>query len=125
MLDVDPYLFQISSINRGAALMSDTTATLSAPNALPPTQKQILFARKLSLQSNALLPWNVQQDRRSLSRWIDAQKANLRGSDAASRPTSKQVAFAERLATVKRTNVPDACFQDRLMMSRWIDSHKI
>src|SRR6056297_1258061 len=78
---------------------------------------------KSSMRANAVLPWQAQQDRRALSRWIDEQKAVARNSDAARRPTSKQVAFAERLAAMKRTNVPDECFQDRLLMSRWIDSH--
>lgn len=104
--------------------MSDTATMMPASGTLPPTEKQILYARQLAMQANAILPWQAQQDRRALSRWIDAQKASAQASDAARRPTSKQVAFAERLAAIKRTNVPDECFQDRLMLSRWIDSHK-
>ena len=103
--------------------MSDAADLHRAPTALPPTQKQILYARQLALQANAVLPWQAQQDRRALSHWIDEQKAIARNSDAARRPTSKQVAFAERLAAMKRTHVPDECFQDRQLMSRWIDSH--
>ena len=104
--------------------MSDVAELYHAPTVLPPTQKQILYARQLALQANAVLPWQAQQDRRALSRWIDAQEASAQASDAAGRPTSKQVAFAERLAAIKRTNVPDECFQDRQMLSRWIESHK-
>jgi hypothetical protein len=124
MIDTIPDLFQIGSVNKGAAPMSDSAASYAPPMALPPTSKQILFARQLAMQTGAVLPWQVQQDRRALSRWIDAQKACALNSDAAHRPTSKQVAFAERLATIKRTNVPDECFRDRQMLSRWIDSHK-
>ena len=43
------------------------------PFALPATQKQIAYARSLALKNQTLLPWEVQQDRRSLSAWIDAQ----------------------------------------------------
>lgn len=104
--------------------MSDTATMMPAPGTLPPTEKQILYARQLAMQTNAILSWQAQQDRRALSRWIDAQKASAQVSDAARRPTSKQVAFAECLAAIKRTNVPDECFQDRQMLRRWIDSHK-
>jgi hypothetical protein len=84
----------------------------------------MLYARSLALQTNAVLPWQVQQDRRALSRWIDAQRKTYATSDAAQRPSSKQVAFAERLAAARRLRVPDECFQDRRAMSRWIDSHR-
>ena len=45
----------------------------STANALPATPKQIAYARALALRNQTLLPWKVQQDRRSLSAWIDAQ----------------------------------------------------
>ena len=41
--------------------MSDTAF------ALPVTPKQIAYARSLALRNQTLLPWDVQQDRRSLS----------------------------------------------------------
>tara|TARA_R110001632_G_C11151045_1_gene397392 strand:+ start:341 stop:505 length:165 start_codon:yes stop_codon:yes gene_type:complete len=41
--------------------------------ALPATPKQIAYARSLALRDQRLLPWEVQQDRRSLSAWIDVQ----------------------------------------------------
>ena len=45
----------------------------SSTYALPATPKQIAYARALALRNQTLLPWEVQQDRRSLSAWIDAQ----------------------------------------------------
>lgn len=94
----------------------------AAPFALPATERQIAYARSLALRNQSLLPWEIQQDRRSLSAWIEAQ-AKLKPSDPG-QPTSKQVAFAERLARVKRRAVPDQCFRDRQLLSRWIDSNK-
>ncbi len=41
---------------------------------LPATPKQIAYARALALRNQTLLPWEVQQDRRSLSAWIDGNK---------------------------------------------------
>ena len=41
--------------------------------ALPATPRQIAYARSLALRNQTLLPWEIQQDRRSLSAWIDAQ----------------------------------------------------
>lgn len=72
--------------------------------------------------NQSLLPWEVQQDRRSLSAWIETQ-AKLKPADT-SHPTSKQVAFAERLARIKRRAVPDECFRDRGLMSKWIDGNR-
>ena len=97
--------------------MESTTYALSA------TPKQIAYARLLALRNQTLLPWEVQQDRRSLSVWIDAQ-AKLNPGAQDSRPTSKQVAFAERLARIKRRAVPDECFRDKGLMSKWIDGNK-
>ena len=93
-----------------------------SPEQLPVTQKQITFARKLAAQNQVILPWDVQQDRRALSLWIDAQTKMAPMLD--SRPTSKQVAFAERIARAKRRPVPDECYRDRELMSRWITSNK-
>ncbi|MGQ0566182.1 MAG: hypothetical protein ACT4OK_14090 [Gemmobacter sp.] len=93
-----------------------------APLALPVTERQIAYARSLALRNQSLLPWDVQQDRRSLSAWIEAQ-AKLKPSES-NRPTSKQVAFAERLARIKRRAVPDECFRDRELMSQWIDGNR-
>ena len=95
----------------------------STTYALPATPKQIAYARALALRTQTLLPWEVQQDRRSLSAWIDAQ-AKLNPGAQDSRPTSKQVAFAERLARIKRRAVPDECFLDKGLMSKWIDGNK-
>ncbi|WP_170565993.1 hypothetical protein [Ruegeria atlantica] len=90
--------------------------------ALPATQKQLAYARKIAERQNVALPWEALQDRRQLSQWIDTQLATPRACDT--RPSSKQVAFAERIARIKRSAVPDECFRDRTLMSRWIDSNK-
>lgn len=92
------------------------------PTALPATPKQIAFARRIAEQQNLVLPWEIQQDRKLISAWIDTQLAALRLHDT--RPSSKQVAFAERIARIRRRAVPDECFRDRSLMSRWIDSNK-
>ena len=96
--------------------ISETHATL------PATAKQLAYARKIAELQNVVLPWEIQQDRRALSQWIDTQRSAPRARDT--RPSSKQVAFAERIARIKRSAVPDACFRDRTLMSRWIDSNK-
>ena len=94
----------------------------AATFALHATERQIAYARSLALKNQSLLPWEVQQDRRSLSAWIEAQ-TKLKPADTG-QPTSKQVAFAERLARIKRRAVPDECFRDRQLLSRWIDSNR-
>lgn len=92
--------------------------------ALPTTPRQIAYARSLALRNQTLLPWQVQQDRRALSAWIDAQARMKPAADTDSRPSSKQVAFAERLARIKQRAVPDECFRDRGLMSKWIDGNR-
>ena len=92
--------------------------------ALPATPRQIAYARSLALRNQTLLPWEIQQDRRSLSAWIDAQTQMKPLSALDSLPSSKQVAFAERLARIKRRAVPDECFRDKGLMSKWIDGNK-
>ncbi len=92
--------------------------------ALPATPRQISFARSLALRNQTLLPWEIQQDRRSLSAWIDAQAQMKPLSALDSLPSSKQVAFAERLACIKRRAVPDECFRDKGLMSKWIDGNR-
>ncbi|RUS65218.1 hypothetical protein EGN72_00865 [Pseudorhodobacter sp. E13] len=92
--------------------------------ALPATPKQIAYARALAFRNQTLLPWDVQQDMRSLSAWIEAQARLKPVSEFDRRPTSKQVAFAEKLARIKRRAVPDECFRDKGLMSKWIDGNK-
>ena len=86
--------------------------------ALPVTPRQIAYARSLALRNQTLLPWEVQQDRRSLSAWIDAQAQMKPLLALDSLPSSKQVAFAERIARIKRRAVPDECFRDKGLMSK-------
>ena len=96
----------------------------AATFALPATERQIAYARSLALKNQTQLPWEVQQDRRALSSWIDAQ-ARLKPVSALDQlPSSKQVAFAERLARIKRRAVPDECFRDKGLMSKWIDGNR-
>jgi hypothetical protein len=92
--------------------------------AMPVTPKQIAYARSLALKNQTLLPWEVQQDRRALSAWIEAQAQLKPVADIDRLPTSKQVAFAERLARIKRRAVPDECFRDKGLMSKWIDGNR-
>ncbi|WP_127902296.1 hypothetical protein [Solirhodobacter olei] len=93
------------------------------PFPLPVTARQIAYARSLALRNRTNLPWEVQQDRRSLSAWIEDQ-VKLPPAPINHLPSSKQVAFAERLARIKRRTVPDECFRDRGLMSKWIDGNK-
>ena len=93
------------------------------PATQPATDKQIGYARQLSVRNGAPMPDGIAGDRAALSRWIDAQK-RAAPSQFAAYPSSKQVAFAERIARLKRAQVPPECFRDRGLMSRWIDSNK-
>ena len=89
--------------------------------ALPVTPKQFAYARSLALKNQTLLPWEVQQDRRALSSWIDAQ-ARLKPVSALDQlPSSKQVAFAERLARIKRRAVPGAKAEHIANVAGWAD----
>jgi hypothetical protein len=92
--------------------------------ALPATPRQIAYARALALRNQTLLPSDVQQDRRSLSAWIDAQARLKPAAEIDRLPSSRQVAFAERLARIKRRAVPQECFRDKGLMSRWIDGNR-
>ena len=92
--------------------------------ALPATPRQIAYARALALRNQTLLPRDAQQDRRSLSTWIEAQARLKPVSELDRLPTSKQVAFAEKLARIKRRAVPDECFRDKGLMSKWIDGNR-
>jgi hypothetical protein len=96
----------------------------AAAFALPATERQIAYARSLALRNQSLLPWEVQQDRRSLSAWIEAQAKLKLAAAHDSLPSSKQVAFAERLARIKRRAVPSECFRDRGLMSKWIGGNR-
>ena len=89
--------------------------------ALPPTQKQLDFARALARRMDAAIPRAELEDRRALSRWIDAHKS---GGPRAPGATSKQVAYAEKIARMKRRAIPDECFKDASLMSRWIDANR-
>jgi len=88
---------------------------------LPPTQKQLDYARTLARRVDLAIPRTELEDRKALSKWIDTHKrAAPRGPGA----TSKQVAYAEKIARMKRRAIPDACFRDAGLMSRWIDANR-
>lgn len=89
--------------------------------ALPPTQKQLDYARAIARRLDRAIPRSELEDRRALSKWIDAHKT---GGAKAPGATSKQVAFAEKLARIKRRAIPDECFRDAGLMSRWIDANR-
>jgi len=98
---------------------------LAAQYTLPPTPKQVDYARQIANRLNARIPADTASDRRALSEWIDRHKAHattrrMTGPGA----TSKQVAFAERIARAKRRAVPDECFRDAGLMSRWISANR-
>ena len=63
----------------------------SATYVMSATPKQIAYARSLALRNQTLLPWEVQQDRRSLSSWIDAQ-AKLKPVSALGTPLTMSAA---------------------------------
>lgn len=122
MLDIVLQKFYKTKRNNKDTAMSYTQNDTSTPT-LPVTQKQMVFARTLAMRNQVTLPWEAQQDRRSLSQWIDEQVKSPAAVNT--RPTSKQAAFAERIARIKRRSVPDECYRDRELMSRWIDSNKL
>ncbi|MEP1520865.1 hypothetical protein [Ascidiaceihabitans sp.] len=103
------------------------TGAVSTPSndypQVPVTEKQLAYARQISMRSGVVLPWDVQQDRYALSRWIDAHKISTPTGQFSNYPSSKQVGFAERIARMKRREVPQECFRDRVMMSKWIDAN--
>jgi hypothetical protein len=96
----------------------------TSASVLPATPRQIAYARSLAHRNRTVLPWDIQQDRRALSVWIDAQARMAPATNNDPRPSSKQVAFAEKLARIKRRAVPDECFRDKGLMSKWIDGNK-
>ncbi len=89
---------------------------------LPPTRKQLDYARAIARRLDAAIPHSRLADRRALSDWIDVHKAPR--SAAGPGATSRQVAFAEKLARIKRRAIPDECFRDAGLMSRWIDANR-
>ncbi|RYH00680.1 hypothetical protein EU805_17090 [Salipiger sp. IMCC34102] len=96
----------------------------TSTSVLPANSRQLAYARSLARRNRTLLPVEIQQDRRSLSAWIDAQARMTPASEYDPRPTSRQVAFIKKLARIKRRAVPDECHRDKDLMSRWIDANK-
>lgn len=97
-----------------------------AANILPPTPRQVDYARAIAARLNASIPPESSADRQALSEWIGIHAARLKATRN-TRPvgaTSRQVAFAERIARAKRRAIPDECFRDAGLMSRWIESNR-
>ncbi len=86
---------------------------------LPPTRKQLDYARAIARRLDIAIPHAHLKTRRSLSRWIDDNKL-----DPGSGVTSRQVAYAEKIARMKRRAIPEACFRDAGLMSSWISSNR-
>ena len=100
---------------------------LTAQYQLPPTPKQVDYARAIAQRLRVVIPPEDAGDRRRLSEWIDRHKSARRQSPRPSHgtgATSRQVAYAERIARAKRRAIPDECFRDAGLMSRWIDSNR-
>lgn len=89
--------------------------------ALPPSQKQLDYARAIARRLDQAIPHSSLESRASLSRWIEAHKS---GGARAPGATSRQVAYAEKIARMKRRAIPDECFRDAGLMSRWIDANR-
>lgn len=96
----------------------------AAPDILPPTDRQVAYARQIAQRLHAAVPPESAGDRRALSDWISRQQDALNRAGRTPGATSRQVAFAEQIARRKRLAVPDECFRDAGLMSRWIDRNR-
>ncbi|RME15574.1 MAG: hypothetical protein D6801_07150 [Alphaproteobacteria bacterium] len=90
---------------------------------LPPTPKQLDYARAIARRLDMAIPRDRLEDRQALSRWIEAHR-QAPGSPGGRPATSRQVAYAEKIARLKRRAIPEECFRDAGLMSRWIDSNR-
>lgn len=99
---------------------------------VPPTKRQLLYARRIATSAGIVLPWSVQQDRASLSQWISDNAHLMQGRQGSAhsvsaapddQPSSRQVAWAERIARARRRQIPDECYRSRSLMRGWIDSN--
>ena len=98
------------------------------PAALPvlrPTDRQLRYARRIAASAHLVLPWEVQQDRKALSEWIEANAHRLKSRDPRpEEPSSRQVGYAERIARARRRTIPDECYRSRDLLSRWIEANR-
>jgi len=99
----------------------DKENTMFHHTPLPPTQKQIDYARVIARRLDRAIPHASLESRGSLSRWIDAHRPGAADAPGA---TSRRVASAEKIARIKRRAIPDECFRDAGLMSRWIDANR-
>lgn len=100
------------------------------PAALPvlrPTERQLLYARRIAASAGIVLPWETQQERATLSDWITANEDRLKPSTRyrhPGTPSSRQVGYAERIARARRRAIPDECYRSRELLTKWIDANK-
>ena len=91
---------------------------------LPPTERQMRYARRIAERAGIILPWEVQQNRKTLSEWIDTNQHQLQNrAPQPDTPSSRQVGYAERIARARRRTIPDECYRSRNLLSRWIDAN--
>ena len=95
-----------------------------ASHAFAPSEKQLRFARSIAAKTGATLPWEVQHDRASLSRWISRHQPKRVQNQYSHLPTGKQIDLAERLSRAKRRPIPAECIRSKDLLSRWIDANK-
>lgn len=90
---------------------------------LPPSDKQIAFARKLAEERGQAVPLDVETDRRACSEFIDRMLAAPKaGAPSGVRPPSdKQLAFVAKLAAERGIEVPDDAKTDAKACSALID----
>lgn len=89
---------------------------------LPPTAKQLAYARSIASRLDMAIPHSSLASRASLSNWIDGHKAGQGGLSGVA--TSRQVAYAEKISRAKRRAIPAEAFRSAQLMSRWIDANK-
>lgn len=98
------------------------------PAALPvlqPTERQLLYARRIAASAGIVLPWETQQDRAVLSEWISANAEQLKSRNPdPGTPSSRQVGYAERIARARQRTIPDECYRSRDLLTKWIDTNK-
>jgi len=100
---------------------------MCAAHTLPPTPKQVDYARHIAARLGAAIPVEKINDRAALSLWIGQHQARLKSHTSQpqdTRATSRQVAYAERIARTKRRAIPEECFRDVGLMSAWISSNQ-
>ena len=87
-----------------------------------PTLKQLNYARSLAYKNGALLPWDVQNNKAKITKWITKQ---VRAVAICTTPSAKQLNYAKFICRKKKTKLPEYCYSNRDELSRWINKHPI